>query len=487
MKLQWTHAELLTALAAPARRATDGVARTLGLRAEGADDSIGGEANPPQSSPPLRPDAAWARSARALVRPGWVAPSPVDRHESPHDSATPPDARPATASPWTASPSALSAPQRPGAPLDAEPIEPFEPLGAHPVTPTTQTSVSLGFEPLNHPLLREAPRADRAVYDIGDAPARAAWTTFDPDPFDGRAPRAASPQAQAPTSLDFEPSPTPSATAPAFAPSAQPTATQPGASLEFEPSATPERASRTSAALAPIVPAAETQTATDLEVLGEAFSDPFVAWRPGGHSAAPAKAASANVAPDDAPLPAHTTRLALHPAPRQDAPPLSTMELQGAEAPRPLRLRDLGRATPAASPPTRAPAAPTRRAPLDELFDDVPPELEALPEGPAFSTAPLATSRAIPSAAAPGPAAAPSPARLRPAMADAFEPEAPPSNPPSSAPSTSNTAKDAPGLPAAPPTPTAAPQAVAGLDRDSLEEAMTEVLRDAARQHGLEV
>ena len=45
----------------------------------------------------------------------------------------------------------------------------------------------------------------------------------------------------------------------------------------------------------------------------------------------------------------------------------------------------------------------------------------------------------------------------------------------------------APGLPATPQAPAAAPQAAAGLDRDSLEEAMTEVLRDAARQHGLEV
>ena len=60
MKLQWTHAELLTALAAPARRATDGVARALGLRAEGAEDTIGGEAEPPRVTPPLRPDAAWA-------------------------------------------------------------------------------------------------------------------------------------------------------------------------------------------------------------------------------------------------------------------------------------------------------------------------------------------------------------------------------------------------------------------------------------------
>ena len=80
------------------------------------------------------------------------------------------------------------------------------------------------------------------------------------------------------------------------------------------------------------------------------------------------------------------------------------------------------------------------------------------------------------------------PARLRPAPSEAFEPEsANPAPATKGAPSAPPRPQAAAGLPATPPTPTAAPQAAAGLDRDSLEEAMTEVLRDAARQHGLEV
>ena len=112
--------------------------------------------------------------------------------------------------------------------------------------------------------------------------------------------------------------------------------------------------------------------------------------------------------------------------------------------------------------------------------------------------------RAVPprAAAPPAPTAAPSPARLRPAFSEAFEPETPAAavatpnasgartSPPQAAPgapSAPQAPNAAPGLPTTPPSPTAAPQAAAGLDRDSLEEAMTEVLRDAARQHGLEV
>ena len=73
-------------------------------------------------------------------------------------------------------------------------------------------------------------------------------------------------------------------------------------------------------------------------------------------------------------------------------------------------------------------------------------------------------------------------------MSEAFEPESANTTSASKgAPSTPQAPLAASGLPATPPTPTAAPQAAAGLDRDSLEEAMTEVLRDAARQHGLEV
>ncbi|MCK6524467.1 2-oxoglutarate dehydrogenase, E2 component, dihydrolipoamide succinyltransferase, partial [Myxococcota bacterium] len=68
---------------------------------------------------------------------------------------------------------------------------------------------------------------------------------------------------------------------------------------------------------------------------------------------------------------------------------------------------------------------------------------------------------------------------------------APDDDAPSTSPRPPATARPAavpsPGLPAAPPVPQVNPPAAAGLDRDALEEAMTEVLRDAARQHGLEV
>ncbi|MBK7759432.1 MAG: hypothetical protein IPI35_24165 [Deltaproteobacteria bacterium] len=479
MKLQWTHAELLTALAAPARRATDGVARALGLRAEGAEDTIGGEVEPPRVTPPLRPDAAWAASARALVRPGWATPSPVKRHVTLDTSSKIPQPTPPTMSPGASRQAAAAPPE----------VDPFEPLGAIPIAPASPMSASLGFEPLNHPLLNEAPRAERAVYELGAPPARASWPSFDLDQAEPPSPTPQVPHAQAPASLEFEPSQAPSRAPGSQSPPSSGAAPQAPASLEFEPSVSSDRVAHTHAALAPAAsPEGEPPTRTDLEGLGDAFSDPFVAWRPGGVSAAPSPT------PDDAPLPTHTTRLPLHPAPRHEPPAASTMELQGAEAPRPLRLRDLGRAAPAAAP-AAAPraAAPARRAPLDELFDAAPPELEALPEGLAFAPAQAFTPRAAaPSPAAPSPApapaATPSPARLRPAPSEAFEPEsANPAPATKGAPSAPQAPQAAAGLPATPPPPTAAPQAAAGLDRDSLEEAMTEVLRDAARQHGLEV
>jgi hypothetical protein len=422
VKLQWTHAELLTALAAPARRATDGVARVLGLRAEGAEDNIGSESDPPLSTPPLRPDPAWAKAARALARPGWAAPRDVRRHEPLNDVSVGANANPAAAT----NPGVSAALRR-----AAEPPDAFEPLGGDTASPPPPMSASLGFEPLNHPLLREAPRAERAAYALGAAPARAPWTTSEPPPIDGQAPEA--PPAQTPASLEFEPSTTPEslpiprgpaslefepslrADLPAQTAAALAPPERPPASLEFEPSVTPDRPAHTAATLSPPAQAVEPDPTSDLERLGDAFSDPFEAFRPGGAASAPTFTGPA----DDAPLPAHTTRLPLHPAPRHEPPPPSTMELQGAEAPRPLRLRDLGRAGAAARAAPAAPTAPTAaapaaRAPLDELFDDTPPEFEALPEGPAFSSV-----RAVPprrAAPPPAPTAAPSPARLRPAV-----------------------------------------------------------------------
>jgi hypothetical protein len=489
VKLQWTHAELLTALVAPARRATDGVARVMGLRAEGAEDSIGSESDPPLLTPPLRPDPAWAKAARALTRPGWAAANNLHSHQAPEDASIASGAGPAAATSQGASAALRRA-------AEPTPPAPFEPLGADAASPPSPLSASLGFEPSNHPLLREAPRTERAAYELSVAPARAAWDIFSPGQSDRPAHEA--PPPQAPASLEFEPSATPESvfiTRPPgsleFEPSpdrpAHSSATlapvePPPASLEFEPSVASDRAAHTPAALAPASQPADPSQSMDLERLGDAFSDPFVAWRPGG----PSSAQPGISPPDEAPLPVHTTRLPLHPTQRQAPPPSSTMELQGAEAPRPLRLRDLGRAGAAARAERAAPAAPSpttaQRAPLDELFDDAPPTFEALPEGPAFSSIPTAPPRPAPR---PSPPATPSPARLRPTVSEAFEPEAAAAT--AAAPSTRPATAVAPGLPAAPQAPTAAPQAAAGLDRDSLEEAMTEVLRDAARQHGLEV
>lgn len=494
MKQHWTPAELLSALAAPARKATEGVARALGLRAEGAEDAEDAEERA-VATRPLRPDPAWAAAARAVVRPGWVTPSPVQRHVT----------LDTTTLQATAAPAQAALPPGDAAEGAFETVAPFESLGAHPVADEPAPSMSLGFEPLNHPLLQAAPRAERGVYERGAA--RAAWATFDPDPLDGPAPAGISltpttepasalgaPAVDAPTfggpRLDRASPPeasgalaeeegldragSPAASRPPR-PAPPPSPAAPAASLEFEPSlAPPPRAAHTPAAL----PAAEPPTATDLEVLGGAFSDPFVAWRPGGRGTPSAPRAAA----EDDPTPTSSVRLPLHPAPRPAPTTPSTLELQGAEAPRPLRLRDLGRgAAPAAAAPRAA------RAPLDELFDDRPPELDDAPEGPAFSSIVRA-----PAPPAPSPrVAAPSPARLRPAEVEAFEPTRPAAPPATRPTPLTPSAPAAPATGAAPassaaPTPSAAP-AAAGLDRDSLEEAMTEVLRDAARQHGLEV
>ncbi|MCK6522729.1 hypothetical protein L6R49_14965, partial [Myxococcota bacterium] len=181
MKSHWTHAELLTALATPARRATDGVARALGLRAEGAEEPFAAEPEAVPAAPPLRPDPAWATAARGLVRPGWAPPPAVKRHVTP--DASPGAAAVESPPPAADAPSgALIPPAATPMPLVAE--DPFEPIGAHPVAQAEALSPSLGFEPLNHPLLRAQAPAARAVYEVGAPPPRAQWSTFDPDPFD---------------------------------------------------------------------------------------------------------------------------------------------------------------------------------------------------------------------------------------------------------------------------------------------------------------